>query len=95
MWQAKKACHSNIQIVGPYRQGLARGNLIGDLKMPTAKIFALRKTMDPIKTELSDSINECVSKALNFLEKNDYSGFSQWRKRISIMALSIEQKNIQ
>ena len=34
--------------------------------MPTAKIFALRKTMDPIKTELSDSINECVSKALKF-----------------------------
>ena len=34
--------------------------------MPTAKIFALRKVLDPIKTELSDAIHECVSKTLKF-----------------------------
>ena len=34
--------------------------------MPTAKIFALRKVMDPIKIELSDAIHECVSRALQF-----------------------------
>ena len=34
--------------------------------MPTAKIFALRKVMDPIKMELSDAIHECVSEVLKF-----------------------------
>ena len=34
--------------------------------MPTTKIFALRKVMDPIKTELSDAIHECVSHTLQF-----------------------------
>ena len=34
--------------------------------MPTAKIFALRKVMDPIKMELSDAIHACVSEVLKF-----------------------------
>ena len=34
--------------------------------MPTVKIFALRKVMDPIRMELSDAIHECVSEALKF-----------------------------
>ncbi|MBM10145.1 MAG: tautomerase family protein [Magnetovibrio sp.] len=34
--------------------------------MPTAKVYALRKVMDPIKSALSDAIHECVSEALKF-----------------------------
>ena len=43
--------------------------------MPTAKIFALRKIMDPIKTELSDAIHECVSEALKFPQEKRLQRF--------------------
>jgi len=34
--------------------------------MPTAKIYGLRKVMDPVKIALSDAIHECVAEALQF-----------------------------
>ena len=34
--------------------------------MPTAKIYGLRKVMDPVKKVLSDVIHECVAEALKF-----------------------------
>ena len=34
--------------------------------MPTAKIYGLRKIMDPVKMALSDAIHECVAEALQF-----------------------------
>ena len=34
--------------------------------MPTAKIYGLRKVMDPVKIALSDVIHECVAEALQF-----------------------------
>ena len=43
--------------------------------MPTAKIFALRKVMDPIKMELSDAIHECVSEVLKFPQEKRLQRF--------------------
>ena len=40
-------------------------------------------------------INHKAATYSNFLKKNDCRDFSQWKKRIFIMALSIEQKNTQ
>ena len=34
--------------------------------MPTAKIYGLRKVMDPVKGAMSDAIHECVAEALKF-----------------------------
>ena len=43
--------------------------------MPTTKIFALRKVMDPIKAELSDAIHECVSEVLKFPQEKRLQRF--------------------
>ena len=43
--------------------------------MPTAKIFALRKVMDPIKTKLSDAIHESVSEVLKFPQEKRLQRF--------------------
>lgn len=34
--------------------------------MPTAKIYGLRRVMDPVKTAMSDAIHSCVAEALSF-----------------------------
>ena len=34
--------------------------------MPTAKIYGLKRIMNPVKNQLSDAIHSCVSEALQF-----------------------------
>jgi phenylpyruvate tautomerase PptA (4-oxalocrotonate tautomerase family) len=43
--------------------------------MPQAKIFGLKKTLDPIKEKLSEVIHEAVMEALNFPKEKRFHRF--------------------